>query len=77
MTGGPGAGDAPRPPPPSPDDDDGLRAIFEHTRGLGEKDLQLALDLGAELGIDLPFATLAHQHLGAALGVPHLPQEQP
>jgi 3-hydroxyisobutyrate dehydrogenase len=76
VTGGPGAVMLRTTAEPLPDDD-GLRAIFEHTRGLGEKDLRLALDLGAELGVDLPFATLAHQHLGAALGVPHLPQEHP
>lgn len=52
-------------------DDDGLRAIFEHTRALGEKDLRLALELGRELGVDLPVAALAHDRLGAALGVPH------
>lgn len=52
---------------------DGLRAIFEHTRGLGEKDLQLALALGADLGVDLPVARLALDHLAPALGVPHDP----
>ena len=51
--------------------DDGLRPIFEHTRALGEKDLDLALALGASLGLELPVATLARQNLGAALGVPH------
>lgn len=76
VTGGPGAVMLRATAEPLPDDD-GLRAIFEHTRGLGEKDLRLALDLGAELGVDLPFAALAHQHLGAALGVPHPTQEQP
>jgi 3-hydroxyisobutyrate dehydrogenase len=76
VTGGPGAVMLRSTAAPI-EDGDGLRGIFEHTRGLGEKDLQLALDLGADLGVDLPFATLAHQHLGAALGVPHLPQEQP
>lgn len=76
VTGGPGAvmlrGTA-----AALDDADGLRPIFEHTRGLGEKDLQLALDLGRQLGVDLPFAALARQQLGAALGVPHTPEEQP
>lgn len=74
VTGGPGAVMLRSTAAPI-DEGDGLRAIFEHTRGLGEKDLQLALDLGAELGVDLPFAALAHQHLGAALGVPHTPEE--
>lgn len=52
-------------------DDDGLRPIFEHTRALGEKDLDLALALGAELGVELPLTALARTNLGAALGVPH------
>ena len=56
---------------------DGLHPIFTHTRGLGEKDLQLALALGDEARIDLPFARLALQHLGDALGVPHTPEEAP
>lgn len=51
--------------------DDGLRSIFEHTRGLGEKDLALAIALGDDLDIDTPIATYAHEELGAALGVPH------
>lgn len=51
--------------------DDGLRPIFEHTRSLGEKDLDLALALASDLGVDLPVAALARQHLAGALGVPH------
>lgn len=51
--------------------DDGLRSIFEHTRGLGEKDLALAIALGADLDIDTPIAAHAHERLGDALGVPH------
>lgn len=49
---------------------DNLHAMFHHTRSLGEKDLQLALDLGSRLGVDLPFARLALGTLGVALGVP-------
>jgi len=52
-------------------DDDGLRPIFEHTRTLGEKDLKLALALGASVGVDLPFTALALQTLADGLGVPH------
>ena len=52
---------------------DGLHAIFTHTRGLGEKDLQLALALGEDLDLELPIARLALDHLGTALGVPHEP----
>jgi 3-hydroxyisobutyrate dehydrogenase-like beta-hydroxyacid dehydrogenase len=51
--------------------DDGLRAIFEHTRALGEKDLSLALALGDSLGVDLPLTSLALARLAEALGVPH------
>ena len=70
VTGGPGAimlrgTTAPLSP------DDGLFDIFTHTRNLGEKDLRHALDLGAELGVDLPLAMLATTRLAAALGVPH------
>ena len=50
---------------------DGLHAPFTHTRSLGEKDLQLALGLAADLDLDLPLARLALDRLGAALGVPH------
>lgn len=51
--------------------EEGLRAVFEHTRALGEKDLALAQALGRELGVDLPFTDLALQTLAAGLGVPH------
>jgi 3-hydroxyisobutyrate dehydrogenase-like beta-hydroxyacid dehydrogenase len=51
--------------------DDGLYDIFCHTRELAEKDLRLALALGAELGVDLPFTQLAMDRFAANLGVPH------
>ena len=51
--------------------DDGLRSIMEHTRGWGEKDLQLAVDLAETLGVDAPFSTIACERLAEALGVPH------
>ncbi len=44
---------------------------FLHTRGLGEKDLSLALALGEAVSVDLPLAQLAFQRLAAGLGVPH------
>lgn len=75
ITGGPGAVMIRRSAGPLAPDD-GLTPIFTHTRGLGEKDLALALALAGEHGLDLPFARLAKDHLGAALGVPH-DQEQP
>ncbi len=48
-----------------------LYEVFTHTRGLGEKDLRLAVALGDELGVELPLAELALQNLAAGLGVPH------
>ena len=70
ITGGPGAIMIRKTTAPIPADD-GLRSIMEHTRALGEKDLTLALALAADLGLDLPLATLALDHLAACLGVPH------
>jgi 3-hydroxyisobutyrate dehydrogenase-like beta-hydroxyacid dehydrogenase len=57
------------------DPDDPLREILEHTRALGEKDLSLALDLGAQLGVDLPMGAFALGHFGTGLGLP--PREAP
>lgn len=45
--------------------------MFVHTRGLGEKDLTLALGLGEAVGVDLPLAQVALQNLADGLGVPH------
>lgn len=47
-----------------------LYDVFVHTRGLGEKDLSLALGLGDSLGVELPLAELAASVLAARLGVP-------
>jgi 3-hydroxyisobutyrate dehydrogenase-like beta-hydroxyacid dehydrogenase len=44
---------------------------FTHTRGLGEKDLSLALALGEAVSVDLPLAQVAYERLAAGLGVPH------
>jgi 3-hydroxyisobutyrate dehydrogenase-like beta-hydroxyacid dehydrogenase len=68
VTGGPGAimlRDTTAPLQP----DDALYEILSHTRELGEKDLALALELGDELGVDLPFARLALDRFGAGLGL--------
>jgi 3-hydroxyisobutyrate dehydrogenase-like beta-hydroxyacid dehydrogenase len=51
-------------------DDDPLRQILEHVRALGEKDLSFALDLGGQLGVDLPMAEFALGHFAAGLGLP-------
>jgi 3-hydroxyisobutyrate dehydrogenase-like beta-hydroxyacid dehydrogenase len=50
---------------------DPARDILEHTRALGEKDLDLALTLAAGVGVDLPLTSLARAKLAAELGVPH------
>jgi 3-hydroxyisobutyrate dehydrogenase-like beta-hydroxyacid dehydrogenase len=44
---------------------------FLHTRGLGEKDLALALELGEAYSVDLPLAAVARETLATGLGVPH------
>lgn len=70
IMGGPGMimlRDTTGPLPP----DDWFRPIMEHTRDLGEKDMKLALDLAAELGVSLPLTDVAARELPAALGVPH------
>ena len=48
-----------------------LYDAFTHTRGLGEKDLSLAIGLGDVVGVDLPLAQVALQRLADGLGVPH------
>jgi len=70
VTGGPGSIMLRPTTAPVPGDDP-LREILEHVSALGEKDLGLALDLGTELGVDLPLAAFALEHLAAGLGVPH------
>ncbi len=51
--------------------DNFLYQPFVHARGLGEKDLGLALALGEKLDVDLPLAQVALQRLADGLGVPH------
>lgn len=68
TTGGPGA-ILVRPTTAPMATDDPLREIFTHTRDLGEKDLKLAIELGRELGVDLPFAELALERLAEGLGL--------
>lgn len=51
------------------DPGDFWHGVFTHVRGLGEKDLALALDLGDRLGVDLPLGTLALRDLGTGFGV--------
>ncbi|WP_102141525.1 NAD(P)-dependent oxidoreductase [Mycobacterium hubeiense] len=75
LTGGPGAimvREDMKPLTP----DHWLYDAFTHTRGLGEKDLSLALSLGAATGVDLPLAEVALQRLATGLGVPHSNEEE-
>jgi 3-hydroxyisobutyrate dehydrogenase len=68
ITGGPGAimlRDTTAPIDP----DDFWYGVFTHVRNLGEKDLALALQLGAELGIDLPLGHIALNRFADGLGV--------
>jgi 3-hydroxyisobutyrate dehydrogenase-like beta-hydroxyacid dehydrogenase len=51
--------------------DNFLYGPFAHTRGLGEKDLSLALALGQVTDTDLPLAQIALRRLAAGLGLPH------
>ena len=75
LTGGPGAimvRDDMKPLEP----DHFLYQPFLHTRGLGEKDLSLALALGNAVSVELPLAEVAFQRLAAGLGVPHTQKEK-
>ena len=49
--------------------DDFWHGIFTHVRGLGEKDLSLALGLADRLDVDLPLGTIALRDLGTGFGV--------
>jgi len=68
VTGGPGAIMI-RPTTARLDATDPLYDILAHTRDLGEKDLSLALELGRELGVELPFAELARDRFARGLGL--------
>jgi hypothetical protein len=54
------------------DHDHFLYGPFLHARGLGEKDLSLALALGESVSVDLPLARVALDNLADGLGVPHV-----
>jgi 3-hydroxyisobutyrate dehydrogenase-like beta-hydroxyacid dehydrogenase len=49
--------------------DDPLRPIFEHMYALGAKDLALAIELGEQLGVEVPFSRLAAERLAAGVGL--------
>jgi 3-hydroxyisobutyrate dehydrogenase len=50
--------------------DDSWLPIMSHVHALGDKDLMLAIELADELGVDVPLARLAREHLGPGLGLP-------
>jgi len=56
--------------------DDGWTSIFEHVYAIGAKDLGHAIELADRLGVDVPMATFANEHLAAALGLPQTPSKK-
>ena len=74
LTGGPGAIMV-RADMNDLEPDNFLYQPFLHTRGLGEKDLSLALALGEAVSVDLPLAQVAYERLAAGLGLPHTEKE--
>jgi 3-hydroxyisobutyrate dehydrogenase len=68
ITGGPGAimhRDTTAPLAPG----DGWTSIFEHVLAIGSKDLGHAIELADRLGVDVPMAQYAADHLAEALGL--------
>jgi 3-hydroxyisobutyrate dehydrogenase-like beta-hydroxyacid dehydrogenase len=68
ITGGPGAimhRDTTAPLVPG----DGWTSIFEHVLALGSKDLGHAIELADRLGVEVPMAQYAAEHLAEALGL--------
>jgi 3-hydroxyisobutyrate dehydrogenase len=49
--------------------EDGWRPIFEHVLALGSKDLGHAIQLADRLGVEVPMAHFAEEHLAEALGL--------
>ena len=49
--------------------DDFWYGIFDHVRALGEKDLAFAIEPAETLGVDVPLARLAREHLAKGLGL--------
>lgn len=49
--------------------DDFWYGVLDHVRALGEKDLGFAIELAADLGVDVPLAQLARDRLGPGLGL--------
>lgn len=68
ITGGPGA-IMHRATAAAIPEDDFWFGVLDHVRALGEKDLRFATGLAAELGVDVPLASLALDRLGPGLGL--------
>ncbi|MFG1683958.1 NAD(P)-dependent oxidoreductase [Nonomuraea sp. NPDC049269] len=68
VTGGPGAIMLRATTAPLGEDDP-LYGIMRHVLALGEKDLDLALELARDLGVDTPLAELARDRLADGLGL--------
>jgi 3-hydroxyisobutyrate dehydrogenase-like beta-hydroxyacid dehydrogenase len=69
ITGGPGAimhRDTTKPIEP----DDFWASIFSHVLAIGQKDLSHAIELADRLGVEVPMANFALEHLSSALGLP-------
>ena len=49
--------------------DDGWTSIFEHVLAIGSKDLAHAIELADRLGVEVPMAQYASEHLAEALGL--------
>jgi 3-hydroxyisobutyrate dehydrogenase-like beta-hydroxyacid dehydrogenase len=69
VTGGPGA-IMHRSTTAPLEGDDFWFGVFDHVRGLGEKDLGFAVELAERLGVDVPLAREALERLGPGLGLP-------
>src|ERR1700744_5822456 len=74
LTGGPGAIMV-REDMKDLEPDNFLYQPFLHTRGLGEKDLSLAVAWGRAVSVALPLAQIAYEGLAASLGLPHKENE--
>ena len=57
--------------------DDFWHGVMAHVQALGEKDLDLVLDLAESLGVDLPLARLARERLAPGLGLPVISDPDP
>jgi 3-hydroxyisobutyrate dehydrogenase len=57
--------------------DDGWTSVFEHVRAIGQKDLAHAVELADRLGVEVPMAQYAEEHLAEALGLGATIEEEP